>query len=95
MEGGREALEALIRSVGESVDEHLAHAGEIIEAFEEKGIVKRLDEPGTDADRSISYTYDAVGNRLARAVSVGTRTTDTLYGYDANGELTTDAAAMV
>jgi superfamily II RNA helicase len=45
---GREALDELIRSVGEDVEENLARAHEIVEAFEERGIVARRDQPGED-----------------------------------------------
>jgi superfamily II DNA/RNA helicase len=45
---GRAALEALIRSVGEKVEEHLARAREIVEAFEAHGIVRRRAAPGSE-----------------------------------------------
>jgi RHS repeat-associated protein len=48
---------------------------------------EQIDEPGANDDRTIDYTYDATGNRLARSVAVGTRTSATLYTYDANDRL--------
>ncbi|MHC5028388.1 MAG: DEAD/DEAH box helicase, partial [Planctomycetota bacterium] len=45
---GREALTALIESVGENVEENLARADEILATFEEKQLISRLDAPGPD-----------------------------------------------
>jgi superfamily II RNA helicase len=45
---GRAALDELIRSVGEDVDTHLEQAGTILEAFEERAIVRRLDTPDAE-----------------------------------------------
>ena len=47
-----------------------------------------IDEPGTANDQTITYTYDAVGNRtLMNRNGVGTT-----YGYDANDRLLTETS---
>jgi RHS repeat-associated protein len=53
-----------------------------------------IDEPGTENDRRIEYAYDAVGNRLTRRVTIGTRLATTTYSYDANDRLTTETTAV-
>jgi RHS repeat-associated protein len=57
-------------------------------------VEERIDEPGTQDDRRIEYAYDAVGNRLTRRVTIGTRLATTTYSYDANDRLTAETTEV-
>jgi len=46
-------------------------------------VSEQIDEPGALGDETITYAYDAVGNRLGKTDAVGTTT----YTYDANDRL--------
>ncbi len=61
---GREALSALIRSVGEDVDENLQRADEILDSLEAGGMIERLDEPDAE-DRlyAVRQTLDVTFDR--------------------------------
>ncbi len=53
-------------------------------------ISERIDEPGTSNDQEITYTYDAVGNRLEKTVVREGETIEVVYTYDDNDRLLTE-----
>lgn len=60
---GREALAALIRSVGEDVEENLQRADEILESLEAGGMIERLSEPDAEGRlyavrQTLDVTFD-------------------------------------
>ncbi len=54
-----------------------------------------IDEPGDDRDATISYEYDAVGNRLEREIAAAGGTTTTSYTYDDNDRLVREERSVV
>jgi len=53
-----------------------------------------IDEVGTVNDVTISYTYDAVGNRRTKTTVHGTETTEVRYTYDENDRLLSETTTV-